>query len=25
LEIIAPNGYRIMVVARFEAEELLRD
>ena len=24
LEIIAPNGYRIMVVARFEAEELLR-
>ena len=24
LEIIAPNGYRIRVVARFEAEDLLR-
>ena len=24
LEIIAPNGYRIMVVARFAAEDLLR-
>src|ERR1700730_7258951 len=24
MEIIAPNGYRIMVVARFEAEDLLR-
>ena len=24
LEIIAPNGYRIIVVARFEAEDLLR-
>src|SRR5258705_6106965 len=24
LEIIGPNGYRIMVVARFEAEDLLR-
>jgi hypothetical protein len=24
LEVIAPNGYRIAVVARFEAEDLLR-
>jgi hypothetical protein len=24
LEIIAPNGYRIMMVARFAAEDLLR-